>query len=53
MLVKIDRASGVGSSGVYGRFDLGPAGHCNSVSRANEFSQGVRLEVAPSKRFEA
>lgn len=62
LLIEVDRASGDGSGTTYGRFDplfgmrradLGPAGLYNAVGRANVFSPGVRLEIAPSKRFDA
>lgn len=57
-----DRASGDKAGGRYGRFDtlfgmrrgeLAPAGLYNSVGRANISSPGTRIEVAPSKRFDA
>ncbi len=62
LLVEIDRASGDGTGATYSRFDplfgmrradLGPAGLYNAVGRSNIFSPGVRLELTPSKRFDA
>jgi len=61
VLIEIDRASGDGPGATYSRFDplfgmrradLGPAGLYNAVGRSNIFSPGVRLELAPSKRFD-
>jgi len=62
LLLEFDRASGDGPGRTYGRFDplfgmrradLGPAGLYNAIGRANIMSPGVRLEVTPSKRFDA
>lgn len=53
-------ADGTGST--YGRFDplfgmrradLGPAGLYSAVGRSNTASPGIRLELTPSKRFDA
>lgn len=60
--LEFDRASGDGPGPSYGRFDtlfgmrrgeLAPAGLYNAVGRANIVSPAVRLELAPSKRFDA
>ncbi|QDZ06849.1 hypothetical protein FPZ24_04620 [Sphingomonas panacisoli] len=60
--LQYDRASGDRTGGKYGRFDtlfgmrraeLAPAGLYNAVGRANISSPGIRLEVAPSKRWDA
>jgi len=60
--LQYDRASGDRAGGKYGRFDtlfgmrraeLAPAGLYNAVGRANISSPGIRLEVAPSKRWDA
>lgn len=60
--VEFDRASGAGSSGTYGRFDqlfgsrraeLAPSGLYSALARSNLVSPGVRLEVSPSRRFDA
>ncbi|MBC2666526.1 alginate export family protein [Novosphingobium flavum] len=62
ILVEIDRASGDGTGTTYGRFDplfgmrradLGPAGLYNAVGRSNVASPGIRLELTPTKRFDA
>lgn len=56
-----DQASGDGPGRRYGRFDtlfgmrrpdLGPAGLYNAMGRSNMLSPGVRLELAPTKRFD-
>jgi hypothetical protein len=60
--VEYDRASGDGAGKRYGRFDtlfgmrradLAPAGIYNAIGRANISTPGVRLEIAPAKRFDA
>lgn len=60
--VEYDYASGDGSGRSYGRFDtlfgmrradLAPAGIYNAIGRANISTPGVRVEVAPGKRFDA
>lgn len=60
--VEYDYASGDGPGGTFGRFDtlfgmrradLAPAGIYNAIGRANISTPGVRLEVAPGKRFDA
>jgi len=62
VLAEFDRASGDGPSGTYGRFDtlfgfrrgdLGPAGLYSALSRSNILTPGIRLEITPSKRFDA
>jgi hypothetical protein len=62
LLAEFDRASGDGPSGTYGRFDtlfgfrradLGPAAQYSALSRSNLLSPGIRLEITPSKRFDA
>ena len=59
---EVDRASGDGPGGRYGRFDplfgarrsdLGPAGLYNAIGRSNIFSPGVRLEISPGQRLDA
>jgi len=60
--LQYDRASGDRAGGRYGRFDtlygmrradLAPAGLYNAVGRANISTPGVRLEIAPSPRWDA
>jgi hypothetical protein len=60
--VEYDRASGDGPQGTYRRFDtlfgmrradLAPAGIYNAIGRANISTPGLRVEVAPGKRFDA
>jgi Alginate export len=60
--VQYDRASGDRAGGKFGRFDtlfgmrradIAPSGLYNAVGRANVSSPGVRLDVAPSKRWDA
>ena len=60
--VEYDYASGDGPGGSFGRFDtlfglrraeFGPAGIYAVVSRSNLHSPGLRLEVAPTRRFDA
>ncbi|WP_343617070.1 alginate export family protein [Novosphingobium sp.] len=60
--VQYDRASGDGSPGTYRRFDtlygmrradLAPAGLYNAVGRANISTPGLRIEIAPPKRWDA
>jgi hypothetical protein len=60
--VQYDRASGDGSAGTYRRFDtlygmrrsdLAPAGLYNAVGRANISTPGLRVEITPSKRWDA
>lgn len=62
IVAEVDRASGDGPSGTYGRFDtlfgmrrsdLGPAALYSALLRSNIMSPGVRLEIAPSKRLDA
>lgn len=62
LLMEFDRASGDGTGRTYGRFDplygmrradLGPAGLYNAMGRTNILSPGLRLEITPSKRFDA
>ena len=62
LLAEFDRASGDGPSGTYGRFDtlfgfrrgdLGPAGLYSAIARSNILTPGIRLEITPSKRFDA
>ncbi|MEP7221376.1 MAG: alginate export family protein [Novosphingobium sp.] len=57
-----DYVSGAGPNGSYNRFDtlygsrraeFGPSGIYSTIGRANISSPGVRLEVAPGKRFDA
>jgi hypothetical protein len=57
-----DRASGDGSPGAYRRFDtlygmrrsdLAPAGLYNAVGRANISTPGLKIEIAPSSRWDA
>jgi hypothetical protein len=57
-----DQASGDGSPGTYRRFDtlygmrrsdLAPAGLYNAVGRANISTPGLRIEIAPSSRWDA
>lgn len=56
-----DRASGDGPGRSFGRFDtlfgmrradLAPSGIFNAIGRANISTPGVRIEVAPSERFD-
>lgn len=56
-----DRASGDGPGRSFGRFDtlfgmrradLAPSGIYNSIGRANISTPGIRIEAAPSKRFD-
>lgn len=60
--VQYDRASGDGAPGTYRHFDtlygmrradLAPAGLYNAVGRANVSTPGIRVEVAPSPRWDA
>lgn len=60
--LQYDRASGDRPGGSYGRFDtiygmrrgeLGPAGLYNDIGRANISELGARIEIAPSKRWDA
>lgn len=60
--IEYDRASGDAPGGHYGRFDtlfgqrradFAPAGLYNAITRANISTPGARLEIAPSKRWEA
>jgi hypothetical protein len=60
--VQYDRASGDHAGGEYNRFDtlfgmrrsdLAPAGLYNAVGRANVSTPGLRIEIAPSKRWDA
>ena len=60
--VEYDQASGDGRGPGYGRFDtlfgmrradLAPAGIYNAIGRANILTPGMRVEVAPGKRFDA
>lgn len=60
--IEFDRASGDGSGRNFSRFDtlfgmrradLAPAGLYNAIGRANVVTPGVRLEMAPGKRFDA
>jgi len=60
--LEYDYASGDGPGRGYGRFDtlfgmrradLAPAGIYNAIGRANISTPGVRIEVAPGKRFDA
>ena len=60
--LQYDRASGDRAGGSYGRFDtlfgmrrsdLAPAGLYNAVGRTNISTPGMKLEVAPSKRWDA
>lgn len=62
VLAEFDYASGDGPGGRYGRFDtlyglrradLGPAGLYTAIVRSNILSPGIRIEVAPGKRFDA
>lgn len=57
-----DRASGDRAGGRYGRFDtlygmrrsdLAPSGLYNAVGRANVSTPGARIEIAPSRRWDA
>lgn len=59
--LEYDRASGDGSGAAYGRFDtlfgarrfdFGPTSIFGALGRANVSSPGVRLEVAPDKRWD-
>lgn len=59
--VEYDNASGDGPGGRFNRFDtlfgmrradLGPAGIYNAVGRANISTPGLRVEIAPTKRFD-
>lgn len=56
-----DRASGDRAGGKFGRFDtlfgmrradIAPSGLYNAVGRANVSSPGIKLEAAPSKRWD-
>ncbi len=60
--IEYDRASGDKPGGKYGRFDtlfgmrradLAPAGIYNAIGRTNLETIGLRLEAAPSKRWDA
>jgi hypothetical protein len=60
--VEYDFASGDGRGGKFGRFDtlfgmrradLAPAGIYNAIGRANISTPGLRIEIAPGKRFDA
>jgi hypothetical protein len=60
--LQYDRASGDQAGGKFGRFDtlfgmrradIAPSGLYNAVGRANVSSPGVKVEVAPSKRWDA
>ncbi|RVU03279.1 hypothetical protein EOE18_16665 [Novosphingobium umbonatum] len=62
ILAELDRASGDGTSGTYGRFDtlfgmrradLGPAGLYSELGRSNLLTPGIRVEVTPSKATDA
>jgi len=57
-----DMASGDKGHGTYGHFDtlfgmrradLAPSGMYNAVGRANISTPGIRIEIAPSKRWDA
>jgi hypothetical protein len=59
--IEYDHASGDRAGGSYGRFDtlfgmrradLAPAGLYNAIGRANISAPGVRLEMAPTPRFD-
>lgn len=59
---EFDYASGDGPGRSYGRFDtlygmrradLAPAGIYNAIGRTNIITPGVRVELAPGKRFDA
>ena len=59
--IEYDYASGTRSTGTFGRFDtlfggrrvdFSPSGIFNEINRANISSPGVRVEVAPSKRWD-
>jgi hypothetical protein len=60
--IEYDQASGDSRGRTYRRFDtlfgmrradLAPAGIYNAVGRANILTPGLRVEVAPAKRFDA
>jgi hypothetical protein len=60
--IEYDRASGDRRGGRFGRFDtlfgmrradLAPSGIYAQIGRANISTPGVRIEIAPSKRFDA
>lgn len=60
--VEYDYASGDGLGRRYGRFDtlfgmrradLAPSGIYNAIGRANISTPGLRVEIAPGKRFDA
>lgn len=60
--IEYDYASGTRSTGSFGRFDtlfggrrvdFSPSGIFNEINRANISSPGVRLEMKPTKRWDA